>query len=267
MLTAVAYYLAAQAGHTITLVIGAIAIVALAALIIERDRATSRLQSAEATASAVAAERSALGQIATAIAHQQSTDKALGLVTSYAAEFAGGSSARLERLTECDTKPAPGRVRTVVMTGKERWGTLVIEGVPEGGLPAGRHQLLQHLADLAGLGLAGAQTRAQLLTEASTDSLTGLSNQRSFQRHLGDEVSRAKRHRRPVTLILLDLDRFKAVNDARGQLAGDHALSEIAARVRGAVRMETHVARLGGDELAVVLPECDAEGGHIVANR
>jgi diguanylate cyclase (GGDEF)-like protein len=153
------------------------------------------------------------------------------------------------------------------MAGDEKWGTLVVDGVTATQLPAARLQLLQNFADLAGLAVSTANTRTQLLTQSSTDLLTGLANQRAFDRELAEEMSRARRHRRPLALILLDLDRFQTVNDIEGQLGGDRALTEVAARIRGALRLEAHVARLGGDELAVLLPECDSHGGFVTAER
>jgi diguanylate cyclase (GGDEF)-like protein len=88
-----------------------------------------------------------------------------------------------------------------------------------------------------------------------TDGLTGAATQRAFVEFLDRELLRAKRHGRPVSLAMLDIDHFKEVNDASGHLAGDHVLRGVAAAVRGEVRGDELFARYGGEEFAVVLPE------------
>jgi diguanylate cyclase (GGDEF)-like protein len=242
-------------------------VVAVAAVVVERSRGAARVQEAEANTTALVAERNALGDITTGIAHQQAPEKTFELVAKYAAKLVGGTAARLEPLGRADVRTAPGRVRAIVMAGDEKWGTLVLDGVNATDLPAARLQLLQNLADLAGLAVSTANTRTQLLNEAQRDPLTGLANQRAFRRELAEEMSRARRHGRPLALILLDLDNFKSVNATEGPPGGDRALTEVAKRVRGALRLEAHVARLGGDELAVLLPECDSNGAYAVAER
>jgi diguanylate cyclase (GGDEF)-like protein len=88
-----------------------------------------------------------------------------------------------------------------------------------------------------------------------TDGLTGAATQRAFVEFLDRELLRAKRHGRPLSLVMLDIDHFKEVNDAHGHLAGDHVLRGVAAAVRGEVRGDELFARYGGEEFAVVLPE------------
>jgi diguanylate cyclase (GGDEF)-like protein len=188
------------------------------------------------------------------------------MIANRTAALTGATKACLEPSDEADTR-STGRVRAIVMAGDEKWGALVVEGVSARELPAARLQLVQHFADLAGLAVAGQRTRSQLVKETRTDPLTGLANQRAFRRELAEEMSRARRHRRPLALILLDIDQFKAVNETEGQAGGDLALIEMATRVRGELRLEAHVARVGGDELAVVLPECDSGGAYAVAER
>jgi diguanylate cyclase (GGDEF)-like protein len=90
---------------------------------------------------------------------------------------------------------------------------------------------------------------------ADIDALTGLHNRRYFHETLGREVSRARRYRRPLSLVVLDLDDFKAVNDRIGHLAGDDVLAEIGERMRSVVRTADIACRIGGEEFAVLLPE------------
>jgi diguanylate cyclase (GGDEF)-like protein len=90
---------------------------------------------------------------------------------------------------------------------------------------------------------------------ADIDALTGLHNRRYFHETLEREVSRARRYRRPLSLVVLDLDDFKAVNDQIGHLAGDDVLAEVGERMRGVVRTADIACRIGGEEFAVLLPE------------
>jgi len=88
-----------------------------------------------------------------------------------------------------------------------------------------------------------------------SDGLTGAATQRAFVEFLERELRRAKRHGRPLSLVMLDIDHFKEFNDKNGHLAGDSVLQGVAAAVRGEVRGDELFARYGGDEFAVVLPE------------
>lgn len=93
---------------------------------------------------------------------------------------------------------------------------------------------------------------------ADLDPLTSLENRRVFHHALAREVARAHRHERALTLLLLDLDDFKEVNDRAGHLAGDAALAAAAKCIRQVVRSSDVPCRVGGDELAVILPEAGA---------
>lgn len=100
-----------------------------------------------------------------------------------------------------------------------------------------------------------------------TDPLTGLWNYRYLIMTLGHEIERATRFRRPLTVLMLDLDRFKQINDRYGHQVGDGVLIELARRMRSAVREVDTVARYGGEEFVVILPETDAAGGARTAER
>jgi two-component system, cell cycle response regulator len=99
------------------------------------------------------------------------------------------------------------------------------------------------------------------------DGLTEIHNKRYLLEFLDRELARSRRHRRPLALILFDLDHFKRVNDELGHLAGDQTLRELAAAVKASVRREELFARFGGEEFAIVLPETTREGACIVAER
>jgi diguanylate cyclase (GGDEF)-like protein/PAS domain S-box-containing protein len=107
-----------------------------------------------------------------------------------------------------------------------------------------------------------------LLKLSITDPLTGLFNRRYFDSMIAQEVNRAKRVGYPVSLIMLDLDEFKAYNDTRGHLAGDDILIGVAGIVSGSIRKDTDTAcRYGGDEFVVILPNSDEEKALCVAYR
>jgi len=92
---------------------------------------------------------------------------------------------------------------------------------------------------------------------ADLDSLTGLHNRRYFHETLAREVDRAQRYQRLLSLVMVDVDGFKEINDRIGHLAGDAVLAEIADRVRQVVRSADIPCRVGGDELAVIVPEVE----------
>ncbi|MDP3711511.1 MAG: diguanylate cyclase [Mycobacteriales bacterium] len=100
-----------------------------------------------------------------------------------------------------------------------------------------------------------------------TDGLTGLWNYRYFTMTVAKEIERAARFGRPLTLLMIDVDHFKAVNDTHGHPRGDAVLVELAGRVKSQVRDVDTLARYGGEELVVVLPETDEEGGQQAAER
>jgi GGDEF domain-containing protein len=91
----------------------------------------------------------------------------------------------------------------------------------------------------------------------TVDGLTQIFNRRYFLEQLDREVSRAKRYRRDLSLIMFDIDRFKSINDSYGHLAGDYVLTQLATVIKGKIRREDVLARYGGEEFAIVLPEID----------
>lgn len=102
---------------------------------------------------------------------------------------------------------------------------------------------------------------------AVTDSLTGLYNRRYLHAHLGNIMRRSAENGRPVSVLAIDIDHFKEVNDTYGHAAGDRVLTEFASRMMRHVRGVDLIARVGGEEFVVVLPECDARIAAEVAER
>ena len=102
---------------------------------------------------------------------------------------------------------------------------------------------------------------------ARTDPLTGLPNRRSLIEMANHELARAARSGQPLTLAILDIDGFKAVNDARGHGAGDGLLRDVGRVLHSTTRDGDVVARLGGDEFAILLPEVDSAGADVALTR
>ena len=100
-----------------------------------------------------------------------------------------------------------------------------------------------------------------------TDDLTKLFNSRYLNLYIGREIKRCKRHGIPLSVIFLDLDGFKSVNDAHGHLAGSRTLTEVGGILVDAVRESDILARYGGDEFVVVLPETPPSGALVIAER
>jgi two-component system, chemotaxis family, response regulator WspR len=108
----------------------------------------------------------------------------------------------------------------------------------------------------------------QLLKLANLDGLTGLANRRHFNERFADEWLRAMRNRRPLTLIMFDVDWFKQYNDKFGHLEGDECLKRIADATQNVVRRPSDtVARYGGEEFIILLPETDSSGAKLVAEK
>jgi diguanylate cyclase (GGDEF)-like protein len=99
------------------------------------------------------------------------------------------------------------------------------------------------------------------------DGLTQVHNKRSFETALEREVSRGHRYRRPLSLLMFDIDHFKRINDECGHLAGDAVLRQLAALVMGNIRREDLLARVGGEEFALITPEINADAARLVGEK
>jgi diguanylate cyclase (GGDEF)-like protein len=126
-----------------------------------------------------------------------------------------------------------------------------------------RTQTAKHLEILSRL-----RIRAEEFQKLATrDPLTGLSNRRLGEERLAGEVARSERHGHPLSVLLLDLNRFKGINDRYGHAAGDLALKTFAERLNKVIRASDLAVRLGGDEFMVILPECLPDSIPALLNR
>jgi diguanylate cyclase (GGDEF)-like protein len=119
---------------------------------------------------------------------------------------------------------------------------------------------------LEALGMARAAARL-FASQASTDALTGMPNRRQLDDQLDREIARARRHRMPLSVLLVDIDRFKTVNDRYGHQAGDRALCELASRLSGTVRGGDLAGRWGGEEFLVIAPNTGHDAALQLAER
>jgi diguanylate cyclase (GGDEF)-like protein len=151
----------------------------------------------------------------------------------------------------------------------ETIGALVVE---HGTRRAGRVErrvvgMVAQFASHAGLALRNSWLLQQVQKLAETDGLTGLANRRTFEATLERELSRAARSGEPVTLLMVDIDHFKLLNDRHGHQAGDEVLKLVAGVLASACRDFDTAARYGGEEFAVVLPACSSAESLLVAER
>jgi diguanylate cyclase (GGDEF)-like protein len=130
-----------------------------------------------------------------------------------------------------------------------------------------RLQLARTMANEAAMALENARLYEEARNLADRDPLTGFYNHRFLHERLGEEVVRAQRARHPLSVLMLDIDDFKLVNDTFGHLFGDRVLTWTAELIRSTLRASDVPARYGGDEFAIILPETDKDEARAAAER
>lgn len=146
-------------------------------------------------------------------------------------------------------------------------GLLLLASDEEGGVGEDHVRLATVLAAMLGTSLRNARLHQRVQEMAVTDELTGLYNHRYFYSALAEEMARARQAGTPLSLLYLDLDGFKAVNDTYGHLVGDALLQDVASLLRSSVRSSDVVARYGGDEFCLILPGASREKATEVLSR
>jgi diguanylate cyclase (GGDEF)-like protein/PAS domain S-box-containing protein len=111
------------------------------------------------------------------------------------------------------------------------------------------------------------RVEAALLKMTQHDPLTGVANLRYFHQRAAEELSRARRRGTPLSVVMFDIDHFKAINDEWGHAVGDRVLQHLCTSVQGTLRQTDVFARVGGEEFAVLLPEADSRGAFVFAER
>lgn len=166
----------------------------------------------------------------------------------------------------------PGATNVVVLplpSEDKPLGVLAVErgGRAGGRIPRGVLTILEQFAAHAALHYQNARLHERLRRLAAVDGLTGLPNRRMFDDALAREVERARRSRRPLTLLLADIDRFKLVNDTHGHPVGDEVLRHVGRVLAGNLRTGDLAARYGGEEFGILLPGCAALDGAAIAEK
>jgi diguanylate cyclase (GGDEF)-like protein len=185
--------------------------------------------------------------------------RALGVVPGGPVDQIRTERAPVRSLLSTPDTPFPYRIAAPIgMTG-ELWGMIVVGTSEADSFARVSEERLERFAGLVALAIANAEGREQLAALAFGDSLTGLANHRHFQDRLTEEIDRARAAGKPLSLVLLDVDQLKEVNDGYGHGVGDDLLRTVAARMKAAARDDGLLARIGGDEFALLLPGADGE--------
>jgi len=195
-------------------------------------------------------------------------------------ELTGGLSI-LDMLTPED-RPETGTIIVRLLAGEEIGGfertALKKDGtkfpiqvyaarIMRQGRPAGIRGLVIDITERKRVEQALQQANRRLAELASVDEVTGIWNRRRFLEMLDHEFQRIRRHEADLSLVMIDLDHFKAVNDTHGHAFGDQVLREVAATLKAAARSSDIVARYGGDEFMVLMPDTDTAQAEKAAER
>jgi diguanylate cyclase (GGDEF)-like protein len=158
------------------------------------------------------------------------------------------------------------RIAAPVLVDGRSWG-MVLAMRDSAAFRREDEKRLVRFAQLASVAVANAHAHEALARQALTDPLTGLANRRAFDERLAHETECANRHALPLSLMLVDVDRFKTINDRFGHATGDRVLVNLADSLRSVMRSGDLLARIGGDEMAMILPDCPTEQATLVAQR
>ena len=189
-------------------------------------------------------------------------------VSGWAPLDAGAAGAAIAERQPVSTTAADGGVEWAwpLVTASRVIGAMVVTQGPVT-LDEAIADAVSTLAIHAGASIEAARLHAENQVLARLDPLTHLPNRRSFDEDLDRERERSRRHGNPVALVMLDLDRFKEINDRYGHPYGDQVLTRVACSIRDTLRKSDSAYRLGGEEFAVIARETDVVGAQLLAER
>ena len=174
---------------------------------------------------------------------------------------------QLTALSHADTDSEPAHYSLIArdITDREYYDKILQEQIQA--VQESRFEMEAQQVELCKANMALSEANARLQALATTDGLTGLKNHRTFQEKLVEEFERCQRYRTPLSIALLDVDKFKAFNDSFGHPAGDGVLKMVAGIFQENARTTDFVARYGGEEFVVLLPGTDTVGASAAAER
>jgi two-component system cell cycle response regulator len=146
-------------------------------------------------------------------------------------------------------------------------GTFVLASRMRGRFCKKTREMLGVITNQVAVSIENAKMYKQMEEMATTDGLTGLPNHRTFQSRTGEMLHRAERNRKPLAVVLTDIDKFKSVNDTYGHPIGDVVLKRVAKVLEAQARKVDLVARYGGEEFVMVLEDTDARGARLFCER
>jgi diguanylate cyclase (GGDEF)-like protein len=212
--------------------------------------------------------RGAVTRFGEALSATNDVQQLLRVIVETALESTGATGATLTSADEViqtgDTGEARERLELPLTAGKESFGRLVLVGPS---FDAEQRMTASSLASAAAIALENARLHRIVERQALVDGLTGIANRRQCEDAITHEIARAERFGTPLTLVLADLDDFKAINDEHGHAVGDNVLREFAHVLRATLRESDLAGRWGGEEFLFLLPGADGPGGANLADR
>ncbi|MCW2974761.1 MAG: hypothetical protein JWM06_42 [Actinomycetia bacterium] len=213
--------------------------------------------------------RDAITRFGEALSASHDVEQLLRVIVEAAVEATGATSASLaagsdEVVVNGDPTATGERLELPITAGHETFGTLTLVGAH---FTAEQRMTASSLASHAAIALENARLHRIVERQALVDGLTGIANRRQCEEALISEIARADRLATPLTLVLADLDDFKAINDVHGHATGDDVLREFASVLRATVRDSDLAGRWGGEEFLLLLPGADGVGGAQLADR
>ncbi|MCX7791774.1 MAG: diguanylate cyclase [Chloroflexaceae bacterium] len=164
-------------------------------------------------------------------------------------------------------QPTGSLLAVALYVGGQSIGALSVQAEASDAYTSADLDVLETLAATAAIAIQNARLFNQVQELATLDALTGVANRRHFLELAQREVERAERYHRPLSLLVVDVDHFKHINDTYGHLTGDQVLRSIAARLRDNLRENDLIGRFGGEEFLVLLPETEEEQALQAAER